>query len=105
MRRSGLGLTTLLWLAACTEPPAPAPAGATEAGAAGHLALHGQVMVTHPPGTEDARAMVRREATARCPGGSFTIRSLNTGAPATGDFTVGLLNYQAVVDCGAAGSD
>jgi hypothetical protein len=106
MRRIWLGLAIALTMAACAQQP-PAP-GAVEAsgssGAPGHLALRGQVMITHPPGTEDAAAVVRREAAGRCPNG-FTIRSLHTAAPATGDFTVGLLNYQAVVDCSAPIAD
>jgi hypothetical protein len=111
MRFIRLGLGAALMVAACAQQsatPAPGSPQAVEAsGSAGvpsHLTLHGQVMVTHPPGTEDAVQKVSREAATRCPGG-FTIRSLHTDAPATGDFTVGLLNYQAVVDCTASAAD
>lgn len=106
MRHMRLGLAIAVLTAGCArQPTAPAAPGAAEAtGTAGHLAVRGQVMITHPPGTEDALAMVRREAAARCPGG-YTIQSLHTSAPATGDFTVGLLNYQAVVDCTAPAAD
>jgi len=105
MRRIGLGLAIILMVSACAAQPAPGTAEASgSTGAPGHLALRGQVMITHPPGTEDALALVRREAAGRCPNG-FTVRSLRTAAPATGDFTVGLLNYQAVVDCTASAAD
>jgi hypothetical protein len=110
MRFIRLGLGAALFVASCAQQPptAPAPSAAVEssgsAGPASHFGLHGQVMISHPPGNEDALAMVRREATARCPGG-FVIRSLHTDAPATGDFTLGLLNYQAVVDCEGQGAD
>jgi hypothetical protein len=111
MRFIRLGLGAALLVASCAQQPVPAASGTPpsvessgSSGPAGHFGLRGQVMISHPPGNEDALAMVRREATARCPGG-FVIRSLHTDAPATGDFTVGLLNYQAAVDCAGQGAD
>ncbi|MEJ0068756.1 MAG: hypothetical protein WDO24_08560 [Pseudomonadota bacterium] len=111
MRNVWLGLGIVLAVAACElrqENPAPAASNGVESsgtngsgGGIGRLALHGQVVVAHPPGTQDAVEMVRREASARCPAG-FEIRSLHTTAPQSVEFADRLLNYQAEVDCAPA---
>jgi len=103
MRGIWLGLGACLAIAACSHPVETAPANAVTssgaAGSVGEIALRGQVIVAHPPGTQDAVAEVQREARARCPGG-FAIRNLRTAdVPPTSDFVYRMQNYEAVVDC------
>ena len=97
----------ILWgaalLVAASAPLAPVSAATPDVrpgvGGVTSLALHGQVVVAHPPGRIDAINEVRRVAAARCPGG-FLLRSVKTERPDAADFTDHLLNYDAVIDCG-----
>ncbi|MBI3516293.1 MAG: hypothetical protein HY060_19865 [Proteobacteria bacterium] len=103
MRGIGLGLGILLAVAACGRHPETAPPDAVttsgSSGMVGALALRGQVVVAHPPGTRDAIDQLRREAAARCPDG-FVIRSLRTGdAPPASEFLYHVVTYDAVVEC------
>jgi hypothetical protein len=103
MRGIWLGLGMILAVAACSQRTQTAATDATTssggAGTVGALALRGQVVVSHPPGTQEAVEQVRREAMAHCPGG-FVIRSLRTDeAPPTSDFHYRVRTYDAMVDC------
>jgi hypothetical protein len=65
----------------------------------GALALRGQVIVSHPPGTREAVEQLRRDAAARCPDG-FVIRRLRTGdVPPNGEYPSHIMTYDALVDC------
>ncbi len=105
MRGIKLAVGIILAVAACSHrsdvPPAQAVSASGSSGMVGALALRGQVVVAHPPGTRDAVDHLRREAAARCPEG-FVIRSLHTGdVPPTSDFLYHVVTYDAVVECNA----
>lgn len=94
MRALWIGACLVALVGACSERPQ------TEAAAAGGISLRGQVPIVHPPGDRDAMAKVRQEAAERCPSG-FVIKSLNVSQAAAVQFQNRVVNYDAVVECGA----
>jgi hypothetical protein len=95
MRGFLCALGVVLAVAACApraEPDGVAASGSS--GMVGALALRGQVVVSHPPGTREAVEQLRREAAVRCPDG-FVIRRLHTGELAP----TNIMTYEAVIDC------
>jgi hypothetical protein len=109
MRRLPILWGAALLAAACTPHPdtlvqAPATgvesSGSPATGGVTSVALHGQVVVAHPPGRRDAIEEVQRVAKTRCPGG-YLLRSMRTRPPVAGELaTDHLVIYDAVIDCG-----
>jgi hypothetical protein len=100
MRALGIGVcaAVLLVVTGCAERPE----SSGSAGSVGAFAVRGQAVIAHPPGIRDASEQARREAAARCPDG-FVIRSFKTSQPSTLAFTDHVINYDAMVECGAPG--
>ena len=105
MRRLAFGWGVAFLLASCaSQPPAVAPQAATESHGAGgvtSVALHGQIVVTHPPGRQDAIKEVQRVAAQRCPSG-YLLRSVTTRPPPANELIDHFLEYEAVIDCGGS---